>query len=169
MIISRGSGPTGPAEHRQHCLRIMISKRARGYVSEELPPDKRLRANLVDVFTSNEMSATRARSIMHDSHDSGARGVENLQRLGSDQNVTRNVQRRLLKKSPWPKEYVVEITTWNKRRKTASRGGHPSASAPRDCWHAAQQVEQGSAVVQAVHGSCDLGRADHICCTFGPC
>ena len=97
----------------------MLAKRARGYASDELQPDTRLRANLVDVFSSNELSAARARSIMQ---DSGRRGVGNMRRLGSDLNLTRNSQLCLIQKSLWPKEYVVAIAAWSRMRKVASRG-----------------------------------------------
>ena len=75
----------------------MLSKRARGYSEEDLAPEKRLRANLVDLFTANEVSAPRAASLMADAAAARVPGFSKLRRLGSDKHKRRNLSRRLAK------------------------------------------------------------------------
>ena len=59
----------------------MFSKRGRGYEETELSPSKRLRANLADLFLSNDISGSRALSLFQDADGAGAKGFKKLKKL----------------------------------------------------------------------------------------
>ena len=95
----------------------MFSKRGRPWEAEALPPDRRLRANLADLFVSNDVSAARAQSIFADAEASGARNVADLAKAGHTgkhkKNLARDLTRKLLKNSQWPRPYNAQVRTWN--------------------------------------------------------
>ena len=103
----------------------MLSNRVRCYSEEDLAPDKRLRANLVDLFTANEISAPRAASLMADAAAAGAPGFSKLRRLGSDKHKRRNLSRRLVKGSGWPKEYIAQVQVHYPKSKTSKSAKLP--------------------------------------------
>ena len=103
----------------------MLSKRTRGYSSADLPPEKRLRANLADMFASNEISGARARDVINDAVDAQALGLGGLRRLGSNKNVNRNLMRRLAKSGIWPPDYIAEVRTWNRKTHEATTSKIP--------------------------------------------
>lgn len=97
----------------------MLSKRGAGYSSDEVPPEKRLRANLSDLFLSNDISATRARSLFEDADAAHAEHCGDLSAAGSrgrfPGNVHRDLMRRLCKGSRWPPAYWAPIRVWGKK------------------------------------------------------
>ena len=50
---------------------IMQSKRAIGQDLDEVPPDKRFRNNLADVFLSGSVTAARTQSLFADAQSAG--------------------------------------------------------------------------------------------------
>ena len=95
----------------------MFSKRGRPWEAEALPPDRRLRANLVDLFVGNDVSAARAQSMFADAEASGARNMADLAKAGRTgkhkKNLARDLTRKLLKNSQWPRPYNAQVRTWN--------------------------------------------------------
>ena len=86
----------------------MLSKRARGYDEEAVPPEKRLRKNIADLFLSNAMSGERAQSLFNDAAAAGASDMRDLRgRVGH--NACRNLTTKLRKRKMWPKLYKSEI------------------------------------------------------------
>ena len=76
----------------------------------EVPEDKRLRADLADLFLSNQVSATRAGGLFKNAMASQATNVEDLAAVGENnkQGVrNRDLTRKLLKGNHWPKTYMV--------------------------------------------------------------
>ena len=76
----------------------------------EVPEDKRLRADLADLFLSNQVAATRAGGLFKNAMASHATNVEDLAAVGekSKQGIrNRGLTRRLLKGHHWPKTYLL--------------------------------------------------------------
>ena len=95
--------------------RPMLSKRSLGFDEVKVSPNKRFRLNLTEVFLSNTISAGRAASILRDAAAAGAEGVADLAHMADDKNVHRNLLRKLLKSSKWPRLYWAKVHVWNKR------------------------------------------------------
>ena len=79
----------------------MFSKTARPYDASAVPPAKRLRRNLVDLYASNELSATRAQELMDDAADVG---VEDCQTLRRRNKATNDEQQEELRE-----RFAVEV------------------------------------------------------------
>ena len=97
----------------------MLSKRARPWQDDSLPPDRRLRSNLSDHFLSNDVSSSRAQSLFDDGELAGARHVADLAAVGQrgslGKNLARDLKRKLLNSSNWPKPYIAQVRTWNQK------------------------------------------------------
>ena len=90
----------------------MLSKHKRPYDPQALPPDKRLRANLGDVFSSNQLSASKTQELINDCSAAGVTTFCSLKRpLGT--NISRNLRRIFLKGCQWPSVYWAQIRVWN--------------------------------------------------------
>ena len=90
----------------------MQSKRALGKDLEELPAEKRFRSNLADVFLSGSVTARRSQTLFSDAQLAGTQHVEDLAKVrgGSESsNTHRDLMRKLLKGSLWPKPYEAPI------------------------------------------------------------
>lgn len=107
----------------------MLSKRGAGYSSEEVPAEKRLRANLADLFLSNDISGARARSLFADADAANAQHCRDLGAAGSGGklpgNIHRDLLRRLCKASRWPPAYWSPIRVWDKRTQSEVRVSVP--------------------------------------------
>ena len=97
----------------------MFHKREKEY-QEGLPPSKKLKANIGDLYLSNQISAQRAQEIFQDIKDAGAGSADMKQlskglnselakKLGRNPNAARDLGRRLLKRCPWPEVYWCQI------------------------------------------------------------
>ena len=93
----------------------MLSKRGRAYDPDSLPPAARLRHNISDLFLSTDISASRAQELLQDAGASGSAHVGDMQRLGGAKNVNRNLLRKLLKGSKWPKVYYASVPVHNEK------------------------------------------------------
>ena len=91
----------------------MFSKRQRSYDPDALPPEKRLRANVTDLFTSNAISAERAHEMLRDAAESGVKGMAEFLKPRSTKWKNGNTARRLRnvgnKLSGWPPVYYANI------------------------------------------------------------
>ena len=106
-------------------LFAMFAKRAREYERKDLQPDKRFRANLSELFLDNAISADRALSLLEDANAAGTRHVKDLTKANPYKgkrnfraNASRDLRRRLLKKSPWPPLYYADIVVWDISKQT---------------------------------------------------
>ena len=90
----------------------MLSKHALGYDPKQVPAAKRLRANIADLTLSNQISGQRAQSLINDAHSAGVGGFRDLSGT-VDRNSRRNITRKLLKGSKWPKRYEALIRAKN--------------------------------------------------------
>lgn len=86
----------------------MLSKNKRPYDPNELPPDKRLKSNLTDLWASNTISSSRTQEIFNDVADAGVQHFHHLKRP-LDTNCARNLRRGLLKRNMWPGSYIAPV------------------------------------------------------------
>ena len=105
----------------------MLGKRKRHYDTADLPPDRRLRANVGTLLTTNALTYNQAQSLLDDAHAGGHRGVADVtSHRGAGEkgaskwanvggNVSRRLRRRFLRGSLWPRAYFAEVRCWNKR------------------------------------------------------
>ena len=80
---------------------------------EQLPPDRRLRANLADLFLSNEVSGARIASLFEDASVANPRHVQDLAKLNT-KNSTRDVRRKLANRSQWPQLYYAPVRVYDR-------------------------------------------------------
>ena len=90
----------------------MQSKNKRPYDPESLPASQRLRQNLGDLLSRNELSASRVGEIVNDVHRVAPTELRDLHGpLG--RNTAKRLRRKFLKKSTWMPDYVAEIHTFD--------------------------------------------------------
>lgn len=83
---------------------------------EQIPKDKRFRANVADMFVSGESSASRVASLAADAHYAGARHVRDLadvEAKSSKKNLHRDLLRKINKFRKWPKPYYIQCRVWS--------------------------------------------------------
>ena len=80
---------------------------------DELAPDKRLRQNLADLFLSGDISGKRARTLFQDADCANASNVSDLARGESDENAHRDVLRKLLSQTKWPRLFTFEVPIYD--------------------------------------------------------
>ena len=97
----------------------MLSKRA-SYMQKhswEIPEGKRFRANVIDLFLTNEISGIRARDVCEDHEKAEPRSTADLRRAGTSGKYLCNVPRELLtklkKRSAWPPLYWAKIRVFD--------------------------------------------------------
>ena len=95
----------------------MYGKRSKGYKDDELSPGKRFRANLEDLFLSNQMSGQRAQNVFADGAAAGNGNFEPLAKAGKRGQAAskchRDLMRKILKGTRWPELYWVQIPVWH--------------------------------------------------------
>ena len=80
---------------------------------DQLPPARRLRANLADLFLSNEVSGARAASMFEDASVANPRHVKDLAKVNKV-HATRDLRRKLAKRSQWPQLYYAPVRVYDK-------------------------------------------------------
>lgn len=102
----------------------MLTKRALPDCSG-IEPKRRLRQNVVDLFLSNDVSSSRAVDLIQDASAAGAAHFEDLQRLAGagalKQNAARDLLRKVLRRSHWPKLYHAEVRAWDLKTQKATK------------------------------------------------
>ena len=82
-------------------------------------PAERLRANLVDIFLSNQVSGLRAQTVFADVHSNKVRGFKKLAKAGKHgsqkRHVARDLRRTIIKNKVWPKPYFAQVRVWDKK------------------------------------------------------
>ena len=92
----------------------MLSKTARPYDASSWPAAKRLRANLADLYATNQVSAKRIQEVINDIANAGVPTFSVIRRrLGP--NVARAVKAGFLKRNQWPSLYMADIRVLGKR------------------------------------------------------
>ena len=91
----------------------MLRKRGLPEGHGSLPPAQRLRANVLDLVSRNEVSGSRGASLINDMAAAGAAGVCDL--VSSEKylgNVPRSFRRKF-RRSGWPPLYACMVRCWN--------------------------------------------------------
>ena len=93
----------------------MLSKRS-SYLEKQgnaMPSEKRFRANVADLFLSNDISGNRVLELVKDHASSDQSCVNDLLTVGSSgrhkNNVSRDLLRKLKKGTAWPALYWAKI------------------------------------------------------------
>ncbi len=86
----------------------MLSKTKRPYDPAALPAEKRLRANVQDLFANNLLSGKRIQELVNDAAGAGASSMGSLTRK-DDKNATRHLRSKFLKRNQWPDIYRARI------------------------------------------------------------
>ena len=114
----------------------MFSKRGRPWEAESVPADQRLRANLADLFVSNDVSAARAQTLFADGEASGAKHMSDLAKAGNygklGKNLCRDITGKLLTHSRWPSTYNAQVRTWSQKNRAGGAPGGTSPPPPRN-------------------------------------
>ena len=90
-------------------------KRSLGFDVADVPSGKRLRRNMADLFLKNSVSATRAASLFSDAAAAGAEGMGDLERVGAPKHHHRNLLKKMLKGSKWPRLHFGSIRVRTRR------------------------------------------------------
>jgi len=92
-------------------LAEMNSKRGLPHTPKDLPSDKRFRTNASDLFLSNIVSAPRVASLFEDAKLAGTQHISDLATVGqrANSNAHRDLLRKMVKQSRWPKLYYAGI------------------------------------------------------------
>ena len=70
---------------------------------------KKLKANIADLFLSNDISAKRAQTFFQQAAAAGLHEMHSLGKTGSQKNVHRNLLKKLLKGNKWPDLYYAPV------------------------------------------------------------
>ena len=101
------------------CVDAMFSKRPVPQM-EHVPAEKRLRANLADLFASNIVSGARVQSVFSDANLAHASHVADLAKAGNNgkysNNSPRDLRRKLMKGNHWPPLYYAKIRLYDLKR-----------------------------------------------------
>lgn len=92
---------------------------------DEVPADARLRHNLVDLFLASDVSGARAASLFQDAVAAGASNVSDLGKVTSRKHACRDILRKVLKRTQWPKLYYASITVWDKDKQEETKAMLP--------------------------------------------
>ena len=103
----------------------MLSKTKRPYDPEALPPDKRLRANVQDLFANSLLSSKRLQELINDAAGAGASSMGCLSRK-DDKNATRHLRSKFLKRNQWPDVYWARIRVKDKKHRQRIHNSVPS-------------------------------------------
>ena len=93
----------------------MLSKRQRPYDLESLAPSRRLRRNVQDLASSNELASSRIHELVADVNRVAPTELADLSRPTAKKNCARFLRRRFLKRKAWMPDYVVSLRTWSPR------------------------------------------------------
>ena len=92
----------------------MLSKNKRPYDPETLSSSRRLRLNIGNLLSRNELPATRVGEIVNDVNRVAPAELRDL--VGPlGQNTAKKLRRKFLKKSTWMPDYIATIRTWNNK------------------------------------------------------
>ena len=98
----------------------MISKNKRAYDPESLAPTDRLRRNLGELLSRNELSGQRIGEIANDVNRMAPTELRDLTGPAS-KNTARRLRGRFLKKSTWMPDYIANLRTWDPKKQKTQR------------------------------------------------
>ena len=102
----------------------MFSKQALPKLDEEPDAPRRFRANVRDLFLTNQLSAERTSSLLGDAAAAGVEALDDVKNIQAkdSKNVHRDLMRKLAKRAKqWPGLYWSKVDVWDKRRQKIKR------------------------------------------------
>ena len=98
-----------------HCgdAKMSFSKRGKGYSPDEVPAAKRFRYNLADAFLTGELAGKRAQELFNDAAAASTENISDLAGSKPSGNSHRNLAKKLMRKSKWPRTYETGIRMKN--------------------------------------------------------
>ena len=112
----------------------MFSKQALPKLDEEPDAPRRFRANVRDLFLTNQLSAERTSSLLGDAAAAGVEALEDVKNLQgkAGKNVHRDLMRKFAKRAKqWPDLYWSKVDVWDKKKTKSQERMDCSALAPR--------------------------------------
>ena len=116
-------------------FRNMFHKRAKDHLQPNVPPAKRLRHNLADLFLSNNVSAQRTEEIFEDAQLAGAAFCSDIghpesvatdpEKKKRNKNAHRDMLRKFLKGTEWPPLYWTKVTTFDPKTESLKQSKVP--------------------------------------------
>ena len=97
----------------------MLSKRAKPYNPERLPPRRRLRRNVASLLSANDLSAKRVHELAADINRVAPDEFADLRRtptVAEHGNAGRFMRKKFLKKSSWMPDYIADIRGWSPKK-----------------------------------------------------
>ena len=102
----------------------MISKNKRSYEPEALPPSVRLRRNLGDLVSRNELASNRIGEIVNDIHRVAPTELRDLTGTAG-KHTARRLRGKFMKKSTWMPDYIASVRCWNPKTQKIERDQVP--------------------------------------------
>eukprot|EP00434_Breviolum_minutum_P014296 symbB.v1.2.012604.t1/scaffold820.1/size171332/11 len=102
----------------------MFSKQALPKLDEEPDAPRRFRANVRDLFLTNQLSAERTSSLLGDAAAAGVEALEDVKNLEGKggKNVQRDLMRKFAKRAKqWPDLYWSKVDVWDKKKQKVKR------------------------------------------------
>ena len=102
----------------------MFSKQALPKLDEEPDAPRRFRANVRDLFLTNQLSAERTSSLLGDAAAAGVEALEDVKNLQgkAGKNVHRDLMRKFAKRAKqWPDLYWSKVDVWDKKKQKVKR------------------------------------------------
>ena len=102
----------------------MFSKQALPKLDEEPDASRRFRANVRDLFLTNQLSAERTSSLLGDAAAAGVEALEDVKNLQgkAGKNVHRDLMRNFAKRAKqWPDLYWSKVDVWDQKKQKVKR------------------------------------------------
>jgi hypothetical protein len=99
----------------------MLSKRTRPYDPASLSPSRRLRRNMQELYSRNELPANRIGEICADVNRVAPTQLVDVargSRRSSLKNIARLLKRRFGKNSAWMPDYIATLRVWDEKSQT---------------------------------------------------
>ena len=91
----------------------MLSKRGKGYCPDEVPAAKRFRLNLADAFLGGDLPGKRTQELFNDAAAASTENVSDLAGSKPSTHSHRNLVKKLLRGSKWPRMYETGVRMKN--------------------------------------------------------
>lgn len=137
----------------------MFQKRGAGHDASEQNAPKRLRANICDLFLSNDLPGDRAMSLLQDARDSGLTVFNRIARGKGKKKSARDLTRRLLKGNKWPPKYIANVRVFNNKTQAEEVTQLPM-NVPHELLHAILKKNSLDKVLES--GGMTQSTRDHI-------
>lgn len=97
-----------------HSVAGMHQKRGAAEWLKSMPPEKRAKADVTELFLSNRVSGERASGLFRNMEAAGVKNLSGITRsyrakTATVKNADRDLRTRLLRHNKWPKPYYIHI------------------------------------------------------------